>query len=278
MASGKILLIEDDSAIAEIISVFLEKDGYEISGTTETGEKGLAAAAQSHPDLVISDINLGGNIDGIETAGYLTHLFGIPIIFMTGITDSETVERAKKAEPYGFLAKPFQKKELLSSVSVAIRIFEMNQKAHGENTAGIPTGVKSMSLYDEGILILNPSGKVLYINPYLENLTGFFNNDIICKSVSDLFGISPEYFAVPRKDMPDNNKELTGTISANEKKVCITDKYGEPVTVRIRIVPKTKNGSTIGIIIALKEISGPGTASARGSGTVCTVERKEASA
>ncbi|MBN1432201.1 MAG: response regulator [Methanomicrobiaceae archaeon] len=257
MTGKKILLIEDSFDIAEMVTIILEREGYIITDIVESGEKALVSAAASHPDAVISDINLAGNMDGIETASYLSHLFRIPIIFMTGILDNDIISRAKSAEPYGYLLKPFKKQELVSTVSVAIRAFELNTKVQGTYSGNTPLSVKHMSSHDEGIMIADNSGRILYVNPYIENLTGYTNADTIFRPVSDILSISQE------NDPERFHENIT---SGEESTVLLNDRSGGTLTVRIRIVPrKYRDEDTIGVIISLREIPVTDTAEAKDS-------------
>lgn len=278
MTGKKILIIEDNASIAELVATILENEGYEITDIVETGEEGLTSVALNHPDVVISDINLAGKIDGIETAGYISHLFKLPIIFMTGATDHETIEKAKSAEPYGYLSKPFNKNEFLSTVSVAIRAFELNMKVQGEYTGNIPISIKNMSSHDEGIMITNSLGKILYINPYIENLTGFSSADIIFKSVSEMLQFS-DADNISSANVTDEDIFMQYNAFTSEKTVYLKENSGGTMIIKIKIIPrKYRDEITIGAIIALKEISEVKSAGVRDSEIMFNTETQEISA
>ncbi|WP_421909536.1 response regulator [Methanolacinia petrolearia] len=263
MTEKKILIVEDNFEIAEIVSIILERDGHEITGIVESGENALLSAATITPDVVISDIGLAGEIDGIETATYISHLFRTPVIFMTGAVDQETIERANSAEPYGYLAKPFNKSELLSTVSLAIRAFELNMKAKESGTRKIPSCVKQMCLYEEGIVITNPSGRILYINPYTENLTGLSNAEMLLKPLSEILHFSGNTGFDP------GALSQAAYLGEDEETVFLKDRSGGNIMVRVRIVPRRyRDEDTVGVIITIKEISEEKSAGARDAGTL----------
>ena len=263
MKEKRILIIEDNFEIAEIVSIILEREGHEITGIVESGENALLSAAAVTPDIVISDIGLAGEIDGIETATYLSHLFRIPVIFMTGAVDPETIERAGSAEPYGYLAKPFSKNELLSTVSLAVRAFELNMKAKESGAGKTPSCVKQMCLYEEGIVITNPSGRILYINPYTENLTGLSNAGMLLKPLSEILHFSGSETI--------NSRILSrpADYGGDGETVFLKDRNGGNIMVRIRIVPrKYRDEDPVGAIITIKEMAGEKSAGAREAGTL----------
>jgi len=248
MTEKKILIVEDNFEIAEIVAILLERDGHTITGIVESGEDALVSAAASVPDVVITDIGLPGEIDGIETATYISHLFRIPVIFMTGAVDQETIERANSAEPYGYLAKPFKKNELLSTVSLAVRAFELNMKAQDAGTGKMPSCVRQMCSHDEGIVITNPSGRILYINPYTENLTGLSNADMLLRPLSEIL-----YFS----DGGHLSPEILGQSAyfGEEGTIFLTERSGGNLLVRVRIIPKKyRDEHAVGAIISIKEI------------------------
>lgn len=272
MTGKKILIVEDSFDIAEIVAILLEREGHKITGIVESGEEALISAAASAPDVVITDIGLPGEIDGIETATYISHLFRIPVIFMTGATDQETIDRANSAEPYGYLAKPFKKSELLSTVSLALRAFELNMKAQDAGTGKLPSCVRQMCSHDEGIVITNPSGRILYINPYTENLTGLSNAEMLLKPLSEIL-----YFS----DGEHFSPEILGHSAyyGEEEIVFLTDRSGGNLLVRVRIVPKKyRDEHTVGTIISIKEIPEEKAARARDSGTLCRSDARRVAA
>jgi signal transduction histidine kinase len=116
----RILIVEDESLIAEDLRNRLERFGYDVAGTAATGEEGLRLAASTRPDLVLLDIVLKGTMDGVETAGQLRKRFDTPILFLSAWADADILARAKKAMPYGYLVKPVEDRELKAAVEIAI--------------------------------------------------------------------------------------------------------------------------------------------------------------
>lgn len=120
MTNARIMVVEDDAIISMDLANSLKKSGYEIAGVVATGEQALELARMALPDLVLMDIGLGGRMDGIEAAVALRSSLNIPVIFITAHTEDALLEKAKMAEPLGFIVKPFRNSELKSSLEMAL--------------------------------------------------------------------------------------------------------------------------------------------------------------
>ena len=120
MSNIKILIIEDDAIIAESISVHLSKINFETAGIAYDSETALDMIANRQPDAVLLDINISGSKDGIEVAELINKHHHIPFIYLTSYSDKSTLQRAKVTMPYGYIVKPFDEKDLLSTLEMAI--------------------------------------------------------------------------------------------------------------------------------------------------------------
>ena len=104
----KILIAEDEIIVAQCMKIELEDVGYEVLDYVTTGEKAIESALANKPDVILLDVNLSGEIDGIETAEQITKTLNTTIIFMTGYNESSIFERAQKINPAGYLEKPVE--------------------------------------------------------------------------------------------------------------------------------------------------------------------------
>lgn len=142
MASISILVVDDERIVALDIKGTLETLGYNVCAVANTAEDALKAVEQSSPDLVLMDINLRGDMDGIAIAHVINAKHSIPIVFLTAYSDRGTFDRAKSANPYGFILKPFDARKLHSAVEIALikhseeaRLTKARHKAELENSA-----------------------------------------------------------------------------------------------------------------------------------------------
>ncbi|AEH60473.1 response regulator receiver protein [Methanosalsum zhilinae DSM 4017] len=127
MDKTKILIVEDENIIALNIKKKLRNIGYIVPGIASTGKEAIEKAEITFPDLVLMDIRLKGEMDGVEAASQIRDKFDIPVIYLTAYSDEEILERAKKTEPYGYILKPFKESELRTSIEVALHKHKMEK-------------------------------------------------------------------------------------------------------------------------------------------------------
>ncbi|MHA6246568.1 LytR/AlgR family response regulator transcription factor [Pontibacter sp. CAU 1760] len=127
MTKPKILISEDEVIIAEDIAASLEEMGYETCAI-DSGEDTIDMIRETQPDLVLLDINLRGDADGVDIGSRIKAEFHIPFIYLTAYADRATVDRAKKTEPDAFLVKPFDEKSLRSAIEIALYKRDINHK------------------------------------------------------------------------------------------------------------------------------------------------------
>lgn len=116
----KILIVEDENIIAIDIKITLNKLGYSVSSIVNSGEKAIQTVDSDKPDLVLMDISLGGKIDGIDAAAKILENHNLPVVYLTALTDEETLRRARVTEPFGYLLKPFDERALHSTIEMAL--------------------------------------------------------------------------------------------------------------------------------------------------------------
>lgn len=129
MEKAKILVVEDQNIVALNIRNKLRNLGYTVPSTAATGEEAIRKAELTRADLVLMDIMLKGDIDGIQAASEIKKRLGTPVIYLTAYTDSETLERAKLTEPAGYISKPFKEEDLKSNIEMALH----RQRVEKEN-------------------------------------------------------------------------------------------------------------------------------------------------
>lgn len=123
-----IFIVEDELIVAEDIADTLKSLGYGVLGIASTGQKALEKLSKTSPNLVLMDIMLKGDMDGIETTQKISQQWDIPVVYLTANADDLTVQRATSTEPYGYLVKPIEEKELKRTIEIALRRHEAEQK------------------------------------------------------------------------------------------------------------------------------------------------------
>ena len=116
-----VLLVEDDNIIAKIAEWRLKNLGYSLCGRATTGAEAMEMVIKNKPDIVLMDINIQGDIDGIETAKMIKKGFAIPVVYVTSHSDGPTLDRAKETNPDGFIVKPFEDNDLRVAIELALK-------------------------------------------------------------------------------------------------------------------------------------------------------------
>lgn len=120
MSKGRILIVEDEFVVAEDLAAMLAHLGYEVAGRAAEGGKAIAMACDLQPDLILMDIRLRGLMDGVEATEKIRQACGIPVVFLTAHSDSRTLERAQMTDPFGYILKPFNERELNTQIQIGL--------------------------------------------------------------------------------------------------------------------------------------------------------------
>jgi len=173
---NSILIVEDEFIIAADLALSLQRLNYSIAGTAATGMDAISLALEKLPDLIIMDIRLRGEMTGIDAAEIIKGSLDVPIIFLTANSDDATFEKAKSTLPESFIIKPIDIKELNAAIQIALQHSKYN--AHIiENDNWLKATLESI---DDGIVALNNTGKVKFINRAALNILkyepDYFNN------------------------------------------------------------------------------------------------------
>jgi PAS domain S-box-containing protein len=178
----RIMLVDDEAIITMQLEKRLTTMGYEVVGVASSGEQSVQLARELRPDLVLMDIVMPGDVDGIEAASRIRSELDIPIIFLTAFADEAHLDRAKGAEPFGYLVKPFHEKEVFASIEIALhrgkieRQFRDNARLYG---------LIMESAFDP-ICLVDRKGWVLDVNLRAEQALGYCRTDICGKAFQDM--------------------------------------------------------------------------------------------
>jgi len=183
----RILIVEDQRLIAADIESTLRKLGYLVVGNVASGEEAISLSDQVRPELVLMDVRLRGEMDGIRAAEIIRDRFNLPVVYLTAYADEETILRAKKTTPFGYLVKPFNERELRATIEIAFYTHLMERtladeraKRHGaEEFKILVDGVR-----DYAIFKLDRHGRVTTWNSGAERLKGYTADEIIGKDFS----------------------------------------------------------------------------------------------
>ncbi|PJZ58107.1 ATP-binding response regulator [Leptospira barantonii] len=245
-SSPSILIVDDEWLIAFNLQVSLQKLGYRISGTARTADEALEVAERTKPDLILMDIRIEGELDGIQAAERIQKKMDVPVIFMTAFADEETFNRAvDKASMFGYISKPFQPQALKNSIEIALKQQQRFGKAREEGKE-FRDVIQNIG---EGAVSLDREGKILFMNRTAEALTGWFLSDVQGENGEKVLSLSTDAGENIKTGIgkPDHLKYIPSLL---------TRKNGSRIQVAFRVSPiRDEDGTIAGSIITLSELS-----------------------
>ncbi|MBY0522186.1 MAG: response regulator [Gemmataceae bacterium] len=193
MSHTQILVVEDEGIIAKCIQSELENMGYRVPTIASTGEEALQQVAGAAPDLVLMDIVLKGGMDGIETAEQIRASHDVPIVYLTAYEDESILRRARATEPYGYLLKPYEEKELHTTIEIALYKHRMEQRIK-EAERWLSAILHSI---DDAVIATDARQCVRFLNPVAEALTGCHRDDALGKDLAEVCAFHDYRTGVP---------------------------------------------------------------------------------
>lgn len=185
MGEALILIVEDDRIVAEDIRSSLLSFGFSVSAIVSSGKEALDKINETQPDLVLMDIMLKSEMNGIETAGKIRSQFNVPVVYLTAYANEEILERAKTTEPFGYIIKPFEDRKLKTAVDMALYKHKMEKKLR-ESEQWLSTILRSIG---DAVIATDKKGHVTFMNPVAQSLTGWNQEEAIGRPLKDIFNI-----------------------------------------------------------------------------------------
>jgi two-component system cell cycle sensor histidine kinase/response regulator CckA len=188
MAEAQILIVEDDSIIALELEDRLRGLDYATCAVTPSGEEAIEKVAELRPDLVLMDIRLRGSMDGVEAAAEIRTRFDVPVVYLTAYADRKTLQRAKVTEPYGYIIKPFEERDLRAAIEVALYKHEMERRLK-ESEQWLATTLRSIG---DAVVATDEEGHVVFMNGVAESLTGWNQASALGREAADILTLIAE--------------------------------------------------------------------------------------
>ena len=170
----RILVVEDETIVALDLQNSLKFLGYDVVGLAASGSEAITKAGKTQPDLVVMDIMLRGDMDGVQAAETIHKLLGVPVIFLTACADESTLQRAKVTEPFGYMIKPFDERELHSHIEIALYKHRMErQLRESEERYVLATQGSNDGLWDWDVTC-----QMIYYSPRWKSMLGYAESEI----------------------------------------------------------------------------------------------------
>ncbi|HEY6871555.1 MAG TPA: ATP-binding protein [Geobacteraceae bacterium] len=252
MGEQKILIVEDEAIVALHEEENLKNMGYTVAGKASSGEEAIRKAEETRPDLVLMDIVLKGEMDGIETAGQIHDRFDIPVVFVTAYGDEQTLQRAKLTEPFGYILKPFKERDLHVAIGIALYKHEMESKLKVMERWFAAT-LKSIG---DAVVTTDTEGRITFMNYAAEKISKWRREDALGKSITDVITIvGSERQPLQRQDL---EQIIRDGIIINLLKDYITfiTKEGDEIPIGGCIAPiRDDRGSITGIVMVFSDFT-----------------------
>jgi len=243
--TAHILVVEDEVIVAEDIKNSLKNLGYDPM-VVHSGKEALRKAEEFRPDLVLMDIVLDGEMDGVETANIIRSKYGIPVVYLTAYSDDATVERAKITEPYGYIIKPFRERELHINIEIALYKHRMEKMLKESREWFIKT-LKSIS---DAVIATDSNGLIRFMNPSAQSLTGWRFDEAKGRPLKEVFNIISEngenniVTMVEQEGVLIEQTNQTLLVTKHGKKIPIDD-TGDPI--------RDEEGNILGFVVVFRE-------------------------
>ena len=245
----RILIVEDESLVADDLEQRLSRLGYEPVGIVDTGEQAVAKGVELRPDLVLMDIRLKGRMDGIEAAGQLRVPHRVPVVFLTSHSDQGTLERAGMSEPFGYLTKPFQERDLHATIEMAIYRHHAEERLH-QLERWLASTLRSIG---DAVIATSKNGRITYLNPAAETLTGWTMSEATGQPWERVFRIATFSTGAPITDLVQRAQD-EGIVINLEETVVLTTQAGCSLPVDDSVAPiRDDAGIVIGCVIVFRD-------------------------
>jgi two-component system, cell cycle sensor histidine kinase and response regulator CckA len=240
-----ILIVEDEGVIALDVRATLGRLGYTVPAVVATGSDAIVQVEALRPQLVLMDIHLRGDMDGVEAAQTIRERFGVPVIYLTAFADPATLQRARITEPFGYLLKPFEERELHVVIEMALQRRELQRRLE-ESERWLAATLRSLG---DTIIATDAQWRVRFMNPAAEQLTGWSAAEAAGRILSDVLRVS-----LPSEPRAFNTGAAPA--SGGTAQGILVTRDGRRVSVEeSSTLIRESDGTVIGIVIAIRDLS-----------------------
>ena len=251
MSNAKILIVEDEGIEALDIQHRLTSLGYSAPDIVFSGEEAIEKAEETNPDLVLMDIMLPGKMDGIAAAEQIQDRFDIPIVYLTAYADENTLHRAKRTEPHGYIIKPFKERELHITIDMALYKHKMERQLK-EREKWFATTLRSIG---DAVIATDKDGLITFVNAIAEGLIGWKTEEIVNRKLTEVFHIVNKYTRAPVEN-PVSKVMLEGTITGLANHTILIAKDGAEIPIDDSAAPiKDDKGRVTGVILVFRDVT-----------------------
>lgn len=251
MVTSRILVVEDERIVAKDLELRLQALGYEVVGLVATGLDAVRLADELRPDLVMMDIQLQGEMDGIEAAGRIRRDYFIPVVYLTAHSDEEPLKRAQVTEPFGYLLKPFQERELRTVIEMGL----YKHRAERDLRASERRYATTLASIGDGVIATDRHANVTFLNPVAEQLTGWPASEAVRSPLADVFRICNESTRAPVEN-PVERVLREGVVVGLANHTVLIARHGGEVPIDDCAAPIVDDrGEGVGAVLVFRDLS-----------------------
>jgi PAS domain S-box-containing protein len=251
MTKANILVVEDEAIVAKDLRNRLQRFGYMVPAVASSGQEAVNKALELRPDLVLMDIRLKGQMDGVEAAEEIHKHLDVPVIYLTAYADDNTLERAKITDPFGYLLKPFKERELQTNIEIALTKHRLEKELKASQK-WLTTLLKSIG---DGVIASDAQEAVNFMNPVAENLTGWQQAEALGRNSSEIFNITD---ATTRNSIENPLKKALSdgvVVELPEDTILIT-RNGQEIPIDDSAAPiKDDQDNIMGAVLIFRDIT-----------------------
>lgn len=271
----RVLIVEDESIVALDLQRRLIRLGYDVPRVAASCEQALKAIQETMPHIVLMDINIAGDVDGIDTAAKID----LPVIFLTAYSEENTLQRAKASKPYGYLVKPFSERELHATIQMALERHQVETRLKmSENLLAVAYAkmesakreleIHASELFKEkqrlevtlnsigdGVITTDHAGNVTYLNPVAERKTGWSCTEAIGMPISRVLTLIDEETGLESVS-PIETTLKTGQVTGMAHKSALVNRNGSRFSIEDSTAPMLdRNDQIIGAVVVFHDVS-----------------------
>jgi PAS domain S-box-containing protein len=246
-----IMVVEDERIVALDLVATLKSLGYIVDASVGSGEAAIEHAIRLRPDLVLMDIRLTGEMDGIQAAQSIKKELDVPIIYLTAHSDDPTLVRATSTAPFGYIVKPFKSADLHCAIEIALHKHEIEAKLR-ERELWLATTLKSIG---DGIVATDPQNRVKFLNPVAEALTGWSSSDAVGRIADEILTLVSNGTGSPLVS-PLRQALLERTARTMEGNVDLVARSGKAVPIDDSAAPiLDDHGEVLGGVMVFRDVT-----------------------
>ena len=251
MFAHKILVVEDERILASNIRKSLQKLGYSVSEINKSGEDAIKKVAETHPHLVLIDICLAGEVDGVQVADIIQNHFHVPVVYLTKGSEYKTLHKNQLSEPFSYIVKPFLESDLHIAIETALHKHQ-NKNILYEEKQRLAAIINSMGC---AVIVTDANGCIQMMNPIAELITGWKQSEVFGKDLVEVVNLVDKDVGKTIENLARYVIEAGEVLNLRENCTLIT-KDGKEIAIGDNVsLIRDHNGNITGAVLVFQDIT-----------------------